>query len=85
MNKLSAIIITRNESANIRSCLESVAWADEIIVVDSGSSDTTVDLCRESGANVFVYDWLGFGAQKNRALDHATCPWVLSIDADERR
>lgn len=84
MDKLSVIIITKNEAANIRSCLESVAWADEIIVVDSGSTDTTVDICRELGAKVFVHDWEGFGAQKNRALDHATCPWVLSIDADER-
>ena len=84
MNKLSVIIITKNEAADIRSCLESVAWADEIIVVDSGSTDTTVEICRELGAKVFMHDWPGFGAQKNRALDHATCPWVLSIDADER-
>ena len=84
MNKLSVIIITKNEAANIRSCLESVAWADEIIVVDSGSTDTTVEICRELRAKVFVDNWPGFGMQKNRALDHATCPWVLSIDADER-
>ncbi len=81
---LSVIIITRNEAANIRACLESVAWADEIIVVDSGSSDGTVEICRELGAQVFVHDWPGFGMQKNRALSCATNEWVFSIDADER-
>ena len=83
-NKLSVIIITKNEEANIRACLESVAWADEIIVVDSGSSDATTEICREFGARVYVHDWIGFGAQKNRALGYATHNWVFSIDADER-
>ena len=82
--KLSVIIITKNEAANIRACLESVAWADEIIVVDSGSSDGTAGICRELGAKVFVHDWPGFGMQKNRALSYATHEWVFSIDADER-
>lgn len=82
--KLSVIIITRNEAANIRACLESVAWADEVIVVDSGSSDATVEICQELGAKVFVHDWPGFGVQKNRALSYATNEWVFSIDADER-
>ena len=81
---LSVILITKNESANIRACLESLAWADEIIVVDSGSTDDTVALARQSGARVYVHDWPGFGAQKNRALGYATCDWVFSIDADER-
>lgn len=82
---LSVIIITKNEAADIRACLESVAWADEIIVVDSGSTDDTVAICREMGAQVHVTpDWPGFGAQKNRALNHATRDWVLSLDADER-
>jgi glycosyltransferase involved in cell wall biosynthesis len=84
MAKLSAIIITKNEAANIRACLESVAWADEIIVVDSGSSDATVDICRELGAQVHVHEWPGFGMQKNRALSYATHEWIFSIDADER-
>lgn len=84
MAELSVIIITKNEAANIRACIESVAWADEIVVVDSGSSDGTADICRELGAKVYVHDWPGFGAQKNRALDHATNDWVFSIDADER-
>ena len=70
--------------SNIRACLESVAWADEIIVVDSGSTDATAEICREFGALVYVHDWPGFGAQKNRALGYATNEWVLSIDADER-
>lgn len=83
-NKLSVIIITRNEESNILACLESVAWADEIIVVDSGSTDATVDICREFGALVHAHDWPGFGTQKNRALSYATNEWVFSIDADER-
>src|SRR3990172_9067249 len=84
MAKLSVIVITKNEAANIRACLESVAWADEIIVVDSCSGDGTVEICRELGAKVFVHDWPGFGAQKNRALSYATHEWIFSIDADER-
>lgn len=84
MHELSVILITKNEAMNIRECLESVAWADEIIVVDSGSSDGTVDICREFGAQVYVHDWPGFGIQKNRALAYASHDWVLSIDADER-
>lgn len=85
MTGLSVIIITRNEAHNIRACLESVAWADEIIVVDAGSSDETVSLCREFTPHVYVHgDWPGFGPQKNRALGHATKEWVLSLDADER-
>ncbi len=82
--KLSVIIITKNEVENIRACLESVKWADEIIVVDSGSVDATVDICREMGAQVREHDWPGFGKQKNRALSYATNEWVFSLDADER-
>lgn len=85
MAKLSVIIITKNESANIRACLESVAWADEIIVVDSASTDGTQEIAREFTPQVHVHaDWPGFGAQKNRALDYASKDWVLSLDADER-
>lgn len=84
-DKLSVIVITRDEAANIRACLESVSWADEIIVVDSGSADGTVEIAREMGARVQVHaDWPGFGVQKNRALEYATSEWVLSLDADER-
>jgi glycosyltransferase involved in cell wall biosynthesis len=81
--KLSVIIISKNEATNIRACLESVTWADEIIVVDSGSSDATVEICKEFGAQVYIHDWPGFGAQKNRALSYAKNEWVFSVDADE--
>lgn len=84
MASLSVIIITKNEALNIRACLESVAWADEIIVVDSGSTDDTVAICREFTTHVYNHDWPGFGAQKNRALGYASKDWVLSLDADER-
>ncbi|MBU1425718.1 MAG: glycosyltransferase family 2 protein [Gammaproteobacteria bacterium] len=84
MYSLTIILITKNEAANIRECLQSVAWADEIIVVDSGSTDNTVAIARQMGAQVYEYDWPGFGPQKNRALDHASKDWVFSIDADER-
>jgi glycosyltransferase involved in cell wall biosynthesis len=82
--EISVIIITKNEADNIRACLESVKWANEIVVVDSGSSDSTVEICREHGAQVHEHDWPGFGIQKNRALSYATHEWVFSIDADER-
>ena len=82
---LSVIIITRNESANIGECIASVSFADEIVVVDSGSTDDTREIARSLGAKVtLTEDWPGFGPQKNRALERATCDWVLSIDADER-
>jgi glycosyltransferase involved in cell wall biosynthesis len=81
--KLSVIIISKNEAAGIRRCLESVSWSDEIVVVDSGSTDDTVSICREYTDRVTVTDWPGFGPQKNRALDLARGEWVLSIDADE--
>lgn len=82
---LSVIIITKNEAAHIADCIASVRFADEIIVVDSGSTDGTRELAANLGAKVtLTQDWPGFGRQKNRALDLATCDWVLSIDADER-
>lgn len=83
--KLSVIIITKNEAAHIGDCIDSVAFADEIIVVDSGSTDQTRAIAESKGAKVsLTADWPGFGPQKNRALDLATGVWVLSIDADER-
>ena len=83
--RLSVIVITRNEAANLRDCLASVAFADEWIVVDNASTDGTPDMARALGARVtHTDDWPGFGPQKNRALDQATGDWVLSIDADER-
>lgn len=81
--KLSVTIITLNEEANIRRTLESVKWADEIIVLDSGSTDRTVSICREFTDKVIHQDWLGFGKQKNAAIDRAIGDWVLSLDADE--
>jgi glycosyltransferase involved in cell wall biosynthesis len=82
---LSVIIITFNESRHIGPCLDSVAFADERIVVDSGSTDDTCAIARARGAQVHITaDWPGFGAQKNRALDLASGDWVLSLDADER-
>ena len=81
---LSVIVIAKEEEASIGRTLASVAFADEIVVVDSGSRDRTVDIARNHGAKVTVTeDWPGFGAQKNRALDLAAGEWVLSLDADE--
>jgi len=83
--RLSVILITHNEAGNIAACLESVAFADERIVVDSGSTDGTGEIARSMGARVVVEaDWPGFGRQKNRALALATGTYVFSIDADER-
>ncbi len=82
---LSAIIIAKDEADRIGSCLESVAgWADEIIVLDSGSTDGTVEIARRYTDKVFRTDWPGYGPQKQRALEKAGCDWVLSIDADEQ-
>lgn len=80
---LSVAIITKNEEANLRRTLESVKWADEIVVVDSGSTDRTCEIAREYGAKVFVEEWKGFARQKNSALDKCTKEWILSLDADE--
>ena len=84
MPRLSAIIITKDEAANIGACLDSVAFCDERIVVDCGSSDGTMMLAKEKGARVAMHGWKGFGEQKNYALSLAQGDWVLSIDADER-
>jgi glycosyltransferase involved in cell wall biosynthesis len=81
--KLSVIIIMKNEASNLRRCLESVIWADEIIVVDSGSTDGSLEIARQFTPLVYEMDWAGYGKQKNRALEKATNPWVLSLDADE--
>ena len=82
---LSVILITKNEEANLKDCLESVSFANEIIVVDSQSSDKTQEIAKSFGAKLEITtDWPGFGPQKNRALNLTTQEWVLSIDADER-
>jgi glycosyltransferase involved in cell wall biosynthesis len=83
MKTLSAIIIVKNEAENIARCLASLDFVDEIVVLDSGSDDDTVEICRRFTDKVFITDWPGFGPQKNRALARAQGEWVLSIDADE--
>lgn len=82
--KISATIITLNEETLLGACLESVTWADEIIVVDSGSSDRTVEIARKYTDKVLRHDWPGYSAQKNWAVEQASHDWVLSLDADER-
>lgn len=84
MPRLSAIIIVKNEAANIGACLDALAFCDERVVVDSGSTDDTVALAKGRGARVETHDWKGYGPQKNVALSLAQGDWVLSIDADER-
>src|SRR5262249_27186952 len=84
VTKLSVTVITKNEAAHIGECLASVAWADERLVVDSGSTAGTPDLARAAGARVIVRDWPGYAAQKNFAAGEAAHNWILSVDADER-
>ncbi|HTR45602.1 MAG TPA: glycosyltransferase family 2 protein [Thermodesulfovibrionales bacterium] len=81
---LSVAIITKNEERRLPACLESVSFAEEIVVVDSGSSDRTVEIAEEFGCRVFVEDWKGDGPQKNSAIEKCTHEWVLIVDADER-
>jgi glycosyltransferase involved in cell wall biosynthesis len=80
---LSVAIITKNEEANLRRTLESVRWANDIVVVDSGSIDMTVDIASAFGAKVIREEWRGFSRQKNYAIELCTNEWVLSLDADE--
>ena len=81
---VTATVITLNESANLRAALESLSWADEIIVVDSESTDDTAAIARGFTDKVMVRPWPGYIAQKNFAAEHATHDWILSLDADER-
>ncbi len=81
---LAVCVVTLDEEDRIADCLDSVAWADEILVVDSGSADRTAAIARERGARVIVRDWPGYAAQKNFAQQQVATDWVLSIDADER-
>jgi glycosyltransferase involved in cell wall biosynthesis len=82
--KLSVTVITKNEAADLGSALESVRWADEIVVVDSESTDGTVDVARQFTDRVIVHPWQGYIAQKNLAASLASHDWILSLDADER-
>ena len=81
---LSVVLITRNAAAQLPDCLASVAFADEVVVVDSGSSDGTAELAAHYGARVVQKEWLGFGRQKQFAVEQAAHDWVLCLDADER-
>ncbi len=84
MPKLTVTVITRNEAANVEAALASVAWADEIVVVDSESTDGTAAIARRQGTRVEVRPWPGYSAQKNFAASIASHDWILSLDADER-
>lgn len=81
--RLSVVVITKDEEEGVRACLESVAWADEVIVVDAESTDKTAQIAREFTDRVFIRPWPGFAAQKNFGLEQATGDWILSVDADE--
>jgi glycosyltransferase involved in cell wall biosynthesis len=81
---VSVALITLNEERNIRACLESVTWAEEVVVCDSGSTDRTLAHAAECGARTFRDDWRGFAGHKNLAVDRCRHPWILVLDADER-
>lgn len=82
--KLSAIVLTRDEERNIGECLEALRFADEILVIDSGSTDATVTIAGKHGARVVTHDFIDFASQRNFAMDQAKGEWILFIDADER-
>jgi glycosyltransferase involved in cell wall biosynthesis len=84
MQPVSATLITYNEEQNIARALESLSWADEIVVVDSGSSDKTLEICRRFTDKIFHRDWTGYVDQKNFAVEKAFHNWIFSLDADER-
>ncbi|NKB24930.1 MAG: glycosyltransferase [Kiritimatiellae bacterium] len=82
-NQISACVITHNEEAKIRRCLESLTWCDEIVAVDSFSTDRTLAICREYTDRVYQHEWRGYIGQRNLIREMASCPWVLLMDADE--
>ena len=81
---IAVVIITKNEERNIAACLESLRWADELIVVDACSTDRTVEIARGYTDRVFMRPWPGYAAQRNFGIDQATSEWILIVDADER-
>ncbi|TAJ25236.1 MAG: glycosyltransferase family 2 protein, partial [Nitrospirae bacterium] len=84
MSKLSVYVIAYNNEAEIRACLESVSWADELIVVDSYSTDATEKISREFTDKVYQHEFKGFGRLRNEAVAHTSHDWVFSLDTDER-
>lgn len=83
-SKLSITVITRDEEAQIGACLESIDWADEIVIIDTGSADRTLEVCRKYTPCVETHPWEGYAVAKNTAIERATGDWILSLDADER-
>lgn len=81
---ISVFVIVKNEENNLLEMLQSVSWANEIIIVDSGSTDNTLNIARQFTQQIYFHEWQGFGLQKNRALSYTNNDWVLSLDADER-
>jgi glycosyltransferase involved in cell wall biosynthesis len=81
---LSVAIITKNEEENIRSCLQSISFAGQVILVDSGSTDYTLQIAAEFNCEVYNEQWRGFGPQKQSAIEKCSQPWILVLDADER-
>ncbi len=82
-NKLSAVVIAYNDAPNMRRCLESLHWADEIVVIDSHSTDGTTEICLDYTEQVFHYPFQGFGILRNHAITHAAHDWIFSLDTDE--
>ncbi len=84
LTPLSAVLIVKNESAVIERCLDSLDWVDEIVVLDTGSTDATLEICAKRGCKTYsLENWEGFGKAKHEAVNQATYDWILSIDADE--
>ncbi|MBT8387488.1 MAG: glycosyltransferase family 2 protein, partial [Ignavibacteria bacterium] len=83
MNEISCVIITLNEEENIRRCLQALNWCDEVVIVDSGSSDKTLEICRDFNCKIHHNDFYGYGEQKRFAVSLAENDWVLNVDADE--
>ena len=84
MGRLAVITLTKNEERNIGACLESVQWADELIVVDSGSTDQTLEIARRFPTQILTVPWEGYGAARNAGIEASTADWILWLDADER-
>lgn len=84
MSNISVVIITYNEERNIRDCLESVKWVDEVVILDNYSTDRTIEIASRYTDKIFMRKWDGYGSQKNRAIERTTNNWILALDADER-